>query len=143
MQDADLYKGISPEKQAEYETWLIDHFGGDMPERIETSRKAWGQLTEAEQQVLQDELKALEQGLAEGLRRGVPREARSLDPLLERHRAWVSHMWDKPCPPQAYAGLADLYLSHPDFITRFESIEAGFAEYLAAAMKAYARRIDR
>ena len=30
MKDADLYKGISPEKQAEYETWLIDRYGGDM-----------------------------------------------------------------------------------------------------------------
>jgi DNA-binding transcriptional MerR regulator len=142
MQDADLYKGISPEKQAEYEKWLIDRYGGDMPERIETSRKSWSQLTEAEQQVLQDELRDLEQGLAEGLRRNVPPQSTSLDPLLARHRAWVAHMWDKPCPPEAYAGLADLYLSHPDFITRYETIEPGFAEYLAAAMKAYARRVE-
>lgn len=142
MQDADLYKGISPEKQAEYEAWLIDRFGGDMPGRIETSRKKWAELTEAEQHALQDELRDLEQGLAEGLRRGVPRESRSLDPLLARHRAWVGRMWDRPCPPQAYAGLADLYLSHPDFIARYETIETGFAEYLAGAMKAYARRVD-
>lgn len=142
MQDADLYKGISPEKQAEYEAWLIDRYGGDMPERIETSRKAWAELTEAEQQTLQDDLRELEQGLAEGLRRGVPREARSLDPLLERHRAWISRMWGRPCPPEAYAGLADLYLSHPDFIARYETIETGFAEYLAGAMKAYARRLE-
>ena len=52
MQDADLYKGISPEKQPEYEKWLIDRYGGDMPERIETSRKSWNQLTEPEQQAL-------------------------------------------------------------------------------------------
>jgi MerR family transcriptional regulator, thiopeptide resistance regulator len=142
MQDADLYKGISPEKQAEYEKWLIDRYGGDMPERIETSRKNWSQLTETEQQALQDELRDLEQGLAEGLRRSVPPQSTSLDPLLGRHRAWVARMWDKPCPPEAYSGLADLYLSHPDFIARYETIEAGFAEYLAAAMKAYARRVE-
>ena len=140
MKDADLYKGISPEKQAEYEAWLIDRYGGDMVERIETSRKKYGQLTKAEQEKLGEELQELEQGLAEGLRRGVPRESKTLEPLLERHRAWVAYMWDKPGPPQAYAGLADLYLSHPDFIARYESIEPGFAEYLAGAMKAYAAR---
>ncbi len=142
MQDAELYKGISSEKQAEYEAWLIERYGGDMPERIETSRKTWSELTKAEQQAMQDELRELELGIAEGLRRNVPRESRSLDPLLERHRSWVSMMWDRPCPPQAYAGLADLYLSHPDFIARYEAIEPGFAEYLAGAMKAYARRVE-
>lgn len=140
MQDADLYKGIAPERQAEYEAWLNDRFGGDMPERIELSRKNYDQLSDDEKQGLQDELRELEEGLAEGLRRGVPPQARSLDPLLERHRNWVAFMWAKPCPPEAYSGLADLYLSHPDFIARFETIQSGFAEYLATAMKAYAKR---
>jgi DNA-binding transcriptional MerR regulator len=140
MKDADLYKGISPEKQAEYEAWLVDRDGGDMAERIETSHKKVSQLTKAEMEKLQEELKELEQGLAEGLRRSVPPESTTLDPLLERHQAWVGYMWEKPCPPEAYAGLADLYLSHPDFSARYESIESGFAEYLSAAMKAYAAR---
>ena len=36
MKDADLYKGVvSPEKQAEYEKWLIARYGGDMPERCD------------------------------------------------------------------------------------------------------------
>ena len=30
MQNAELYKGISAEKQAEYEKWLIEKYGGDM-----------------------------------------------------------------------------------------------------------------
>lgn len=141
MKDAELYKGISPEKQAEYEQWLVDRYGGDMAQSIETSRKKVGALSKAEMDRIMAELKELEQGLAEGLRRGVPRASSSLDPLLARHRAWVGTMWDKPCPPEAYAGLADLYLSHPDFIARYESIEPGFAEYLAGAMKAHAGRV--
>lgn len=141
MRNADLYKGISPEKQAEYEAWLVERYGGDMPERIEASRRKFGQLTKEEQQQLQIELQEIEQGLAEGLRRGLPMGSPSLDPLLERHRAWVGYMWDKPCPPDAYAGLADLYLSHPDFVARYETIEPGFAEYLSGSMKVYANRL--
>jgi MerR family transcriptional regulator, thiopeptide resistance regulator len=61
--------------------------------------------------------------------------------LLARHRAWVATMWDKPCPPQAYAGLAEMHLSHPDFVARYEAIAPGYSDYHAAAMQAYARRL--
>lgn len=141
MRNAELYKGISPEKQAEYEQWLIEKYGGDMPERIETSRKKFAKMSKDEMDKLNVELHDIEQGLAEGLRRGVPLDSTSLDPMLKRHHAWIAYAWDKPCPPEAYSGLADLYLSHPDFIKRFETVETGFAEYLAGAMKAYAQRL--
>lgn len=141
MRNADLYKGISPDKQAEYEAWLVEQFGGDIPERIALSRRKYESLSADEKQQLNQELHDMEQGLAEGLRRGVPMGSPSLDPLLQRHWAWVSAMWDRPCPPEAYAGLADLYLSHPDFIARYEAIEPGFAEYLSGSMKLYAHRL--
>lgn len=140
MRNADLYKGISPDKQADYEAWLAEQYGGDMPERIALGKRKYEALSEAEKQQLNQELHDMEQGLAEGLRRGVPMGSPSLDPLLARHRAWVSEMWGRPCPPEAYAGLADLYLQHPDFIARYETIEPGFAEYLSGSMKVYANR---
>lgn len=141
MRNADLYKGISPDRQVEYEAWLVQQFGGDMPERIALGKRKYESLSEAERLALNQDLHDMEQGLAEGLRRGVPMGSPSLDPLLGRHRAWVSEAWGKPCPPQAYAGLADLYLSHPDFIARYEMVEAGFAEYLSGSMKVYANRL--
>ena len=49
-------------------------------------------------------------------------------------------MWGRDCSPDAYAGLAGLYLSHPDFRKRYETIGEGFTDYLAAAMKAHAAR---
>jgi DNA-binding transcriptional MerR regulator len=142
MRNAELYQGISPQKQAEYEQWLIDRYGGDMPERIARSRQKLEDLSPAEMQGMLDDLHELEQGLAGGLRSGVPAESPALDPLLKRHRDWIGFMWAKPCPPDAYSGLADLYLSHPDFVARYEAIEAGFASYLASAMKAHAVRVS-
>lgn len=140
MSDADLYKGFSPEKQAGYEAWLIDRYGGEMPISVEASRKKVESLKPAEMERKMIELAEIEQELAEGLRRGVPPQATALDPLLVRHNGWVAFMWNKPCPPEAYAGLADLYVSHPDFTDRHEAMEVGFAEYLATAMKAWAKR---
>lgn len=140
MKNAELYRGIAPEKQAEYEAWLIDIHDRDMEQRIALGKRKYAELTEAERQQLQDELYHVEQGLAEGLRRGLPLGSPSLDPLLKRHRDWVAVMWGRPCTAEAYAGLADLYLSHPDFIARYEAIEPGFADYLAGSMKVFAHR---
>jgi hypothetical protein len=43
-------------------------------------------------------------------------------------------------PAEGYCALADLYLSHPNFVARYERIERGFAEYLARAMRLHARK---
>lgn len=136
---ADLYMGFNPEKQAGYEAWLIERYGEPMRESIAHSKKSFAKMSAAEQAALQQDYQTIEQALADALRQGVSSSSAALGGLLERHRAWVSAMWGKPCTPEAYSGLADLYLSHPDFVARFEGIERGFAEYLAAAMKHHAR----
>ncbi len=140
MKDADLYSGIvSPDKQAEYEAWLVERYGPDIGAEIETSRKAVSAMSEAERADWMAQLKDIEEGLAEGLRKRLPPQAAALDPMIERHRNWVAASWGRDCPPEAYAGLAEMY-EHPDFRARYEAIEPGFADYLIAAMKAWARR---
>jgi DNA-binding transcriptional MerR regulator len=139
MTDQDLYSGFPDATQADYESWLIDRYGGDISERVTHSKKAYAAMTEAEQAAAMEELKLIEEGLAEGLRRGTPADSEIHDLLLDRHRAWVAFMWDKPCPADAYAGLADMYLAHPDFEKRYEAIAPGFTRYLTDAMKAYAQ----
>lgn len=141
MRNADLYKGISPEKQAQYEKWLIEKYGGDMPDRIEVSRKKYAAMSDAEKAKLNETLQELETAWADAMKNGVPAESPALDPLLERFRQWVATMWNKPCPPEAFAGLADLHVSHPDFVSRYEALGEGFSDYHAASMKAYAKRL--
>jgi DNA-binding transcriptional MerR regulator len=140
MSNADLYKGFSVEKQAEYEAWLIERYGETMKADIARSRKAMAMMSEDEQRAAMQELHDVEQALAEGLRRGVDPASDIIDGMIRRHRAWVASAWDKACPPEAYIGLADLYLSHPDFVKRYETIEPGFARWLTTAMKAHAVR---
>lgn len=141
LMDEDLYSGIvSPEKQAEYEAWLEATYGPEIREHIAVSRQKRDRMSDAENAAMMNELRTIETGLAEALRRGLPPQSTSLDPLLARHRDWVEAMWNQPAPLEAYAGLADTYLAHPDFVARYEQIEAGFAEFLATAMKAWARR---
>ena len=140
MSNADLYRGFSAEKQAEYEAWLVERYGDPMKDDIARSRKARANMSEAEQKAAMEELRDIETALAEGMKRGVAPDSDPVDRMIQRHRAWMAAAWGKPCAPQAYAGLADLYLSHPDFVKRYETIAPGFAVWLTDAMKAHAAR---
>ena len=140
MSNTDLYQGFSAEKQADYEAWLVECYGASMQERLDLSRKAMAKMSEAEQAALMDTLKDIETGLVEGMKRGIDPAAEPVDRMIARHRAWVAVAWDKPCPPDTYAGLADMYLSHPDFVARYEALGPGFAVWLTDAMKAHAIR---
>jgi MerR family transcriptional regulator, thiopeptide resistance regulator len=141
MSNAEIYQGFSDEKQAGYEAWLAQRYGEAMQDRIQHSRKAMARMNEAEQAAMMEALKDIEAGLVEGMKRGIDPAAEPVDGLIARHRAWVAASWDKPCPPDAYAGLADLYLSHPDFMARYEALAPGFAVWLTDAMKAHAIRL--
>ncbi len=146
MANADLYQGFSPEKQAGYEAWLIERYGEPMRSGIERAKQVHAKLPPAEQkaalETLGKELREVEEALAGALRNGVDPASEGVGLLIARHRAWVAAMWGRPCSAEKYSGLADLYLAHPDFVARYESIESGFAEYLAGAMKLHAMKWD-
>ena len=84
------------------------------------------------------ELKEIDDDLVTAFQEGLAEVA----PLFERHRDWVASMWGKPCPPAAYAGLAELYESHPDFVARFEAMAPRFSGWLVAGMKAHAANLE-
>lgn len=138
MEPAALYRGFSAEKQAAYEDWLIERHGEPMRRDIEGSRRNLAAGSPGDLQARLRELSALESALAALCREQVsPADAR-LDPLLRRHCDWVASMWGKPCPPAAYAGLAELYETHPDFRSRYEALAPGFADFLPRAMRSWA-----
>jgi DNA-binding transcriptional MerR regulator len=144
MADAELYQGFSPEKQAGYEAWLIERYGEPMGKGIEEAKSVHAKRSPAEQKTFLEtqgkELQEVEQALAGALRNGVDPGSDGVDLLITRHRAWVGAMWGRPCSPERYSGLADLYLAHPDFVSRYERIEKGFTDYLTSAMKQHAKK---
>ena len=141
MKDKDLYHGFAPEKQAEYEEYLIDRLGERAREGIEASKAHWGKQRKEDMQAALEEGGAAEMALVERFRSGDAIDAPAVAPALDRHRAWVSRMWARECPPQVYGSMADLYSSHPDFRARYEAHGEGFTDWLAGAMRAYAARL--
>lgn len=139
MDPAKLYDGFTPEKQAEYEQWLVERGGEPMRKGIEESKSRMAGWPAGHLQQRMTELAALESALAELCRKGADVADPRLAPLLDRHCDWVASMWGKPCPPAAYAGLASLYETHPDFRNRYEALAPGFADFLPRAMRSWAQ----
>jgi DNA-binding transcriptional MerR regulator len=142
---SNLYRGFSPEKQAEYEEWIVKRYStdersrADLRDSFEHTRGHVARFSPADIAARMQLLAELESALADHCRRMTAVDGAALQPLLARHREWVAGMWGKPCSPGAYAGLADLYESHPDFRARYDQLAPGFADYLPAAMRANSR----
>jgi DNA-binding transcriptional MerR regulator len=136
----DLYKGFSDEKQAEYETWLIDSYGPDMADHIARSKAAIAELPEG-MEASMAELQEIEAGLVALKNDGHRPEQQTAHDLLERHRALMGRLWGRDCTPEAMAGLADMYQSHPEFVARYERLAPKFSTWLPDAMRAHALRL--
>lgn len=148
MEAKNLYQGFSAEKQAEYEEWIVNRYATDdrsrenLRESMERSRKHVKAFSKEDIAARTQWLAQVEGQIAEHCRKGTPATDAALAPLLDSHREWVAGMWGRPCSPGAYAGLADLYESHPDFRTRHEQLAPGLADYLPTAMRAYSRSLS-
>lgn len=128
-----LYEPFAAETQAGHEAWLVEAYGPEMARPIATSKAALP-ATPAGMSERLDALPEIEAALVAAFEAGS--DPGNAD--LAAHRAWVSEMWGRPCTPEAHAGLADLYFSHPDFIARYEALAPGFSQWLTAATKAAA-----
>ncbi len=128
----ELYKPFAADTQAAYEDWLVERLGPDMDPPVGTGGK------EVDHAAGMEALKIIEADLVSAYESGVTAEQAD----LFRHQAWVGRMWGKPCSTEAYAGLADLYEAHPDFVARYEKLSEGFCTWLTTAMRAWARKLS-
>ena len=138
MDDKAMYRGFPPQKQAEYEDWLVDRYGGEMRQRIDDGKakvKGWSQ---DRFDASQAEIEAVETGVAKAMAEGLPPDSAAVMALMKRHHAWVGAFWPQPPTRAAYIGLSGLYNDHPDFRARYEGRAPGLTEYLQTAMKAFA-----
>jgi len=140
MKDKAMYRGFDAETQAKHEDWLVDRFGDDMRARIEASRAQFKDWSQADLDRNQAELEAIESGVADALKQGLPPDCAAVHSLIQRHHAWVGRQWKRTPTREAYVGLTEIYDEHPDFRARYEARSAGLTEYLTQAMRAFARQ---
>lgn len=132
----DLYKPFSAEKQAEYQARLIETYGPDMAKAIAKSKTSSPSQTNEKIDSQMQKLQTIEAALVELYESGAAPETAD----LTTHKNWVTEMWGYECTFETYEGLAELYLSQPDFIARYETLSEGFSQWLNKAMVAYAKQ---
>lgn len=140
MSNEDLYRPFKQEKQAEYENWLVENGAPEMKQRIEMSKAAIALLPNGMDGAM-DRLHDIETRLVKAKTDGVDAQSAGLATLLEDHRSLIGQFWGSECTAEGFAGMADLYGSHPDFIARYERLESGFSKWLPKAMRAHAKRL--
>lgn len=137
MQDIDFFKGFTPEKQAAYEAYILETYTcADAV--IDAGRRRMAEMTRSEVELHMAELAGIEGDLARAVESGVAPDDPILVPVLARHHAWVAVAWGGPPTAEAYAGLGQLYATHPDFVVRYETLQPGLAAWLPRAMVAFA-----
>lgn len=130
------FKGFAPEKQAQYEKELVDRYGDAARARIMASRARVGKLSEDEVAAIKEQGHQVNLDLTASLAAGASPEDPAVQALVGRHHHWVSHFWTPNA--EAYTGLGQLYLDHPDFRAFYDTYDPGLVDFLATAMKVYA-----
>ncbi len=138
MKDKDLYQGFAPEKQAEYEDWLVDRHGEGAKAEIDHSKAVMKDWKANDFTAFKAESEAIEADLAKAMTDGLPPDSDAVTAIVRRQHAWVARSWKKPPTREAFIGLAEMYGDHPDFRSHYEDRAKGLLEYVQAAMGAFA-----
>jgi len=138
MQDTKLYDWFSLEKQDAYKQWLVERYSAQIDVAMAANRDYFDSLPGEERTAIHQMRLAVEKDLLAVFAAGKAPDDPAVEPLLARHREWSARMSGRSVTPQFYAGLADIYLTYPDFNRRWESMAEGFAAWMAAAMKGWA-----
>jgi DNA-binding transcriptional MerR regulator len=140
MDEKGIYAGFDfdPEKQAAREARLVERFGDGVRPAIEKSLEFMASTGQAELQARKAEQEAIEAGVVEALRSGLPADGARVQGLMRRHHAWVAAWWGVAPDKPRFEGLGAVYVDDPEFRARYDGVAPGLAEYLAHAMKVFA-----
>jgi DNA-binding transcriptional MerR regulator len=136
MGPEELFEGFDADKQRAYEAELVDRYGPAAQEQIDESWRRVGRMTKADTDRIQADLAARDEAYAALLDAGVAADDPRTQEVAAGHYAWVCQFWTPSA--EAFAGLGDLYVDHPDFHARYDAVRPGLAEYVRDAMAAYA-----
>jgi len=138
MDEKTLYQGLAPEKQADYEAWLVDRYGDRAQAEIDHGKAVMKGWKAGDFAGFTAEIEAIEVELANAMAGGLPPDSAAVNAIVRRHHAWVARSWKAPPTRDAYLGLAQMYGDHPDFRSGYEDGAPGLLEYLQAALTAFA-----
>jgi DNA-binding transcriptional MerR regulator len=133
-----MYRGFDPERQAEYEAWLVEKYGGSMQAHMDEAKSRTKGWSQADFDRSQAEVEAIEADMAQAMIHGLPANSEAVRGVVRRLHGWVGRSWNRPPTKEAFTGLGQLYQEHPDFRARYDGRASGLTDYMAEAMRAFA-----
>lgn len=103
------------------------------------SKRRVATYTPDDWKVFAAEAKAINDGLLAHMQAGDPPTADAVTALAEASRLHIDK-WFYDCPVEMHVGLADLYVTDERFRRNYDVQAPGFADYVAAAIRANAER---
>jgi DNA-binding transcriptional MerR regulator len=129
-----IFDGFDP---ARYDDEVKQRWGDTDAYKISAQRTT--SYTEADWRKLKAEQAAIYTDALAALKEGVSADdARAMN-IAERHRLSIDR-WFYPCSPKMHCGLADLWEADRRYADNIDKLGAGLTEYLAAAVRANAKR---
>ncbi|WP_309628529.1 MerR family transcriptional regulator [Brevundimonas sp.] len=142
IMDKHLFDGFSPKLEADYEDWLIDEHGESAGrERMAQGLEAIAAMSPEQKSQWMAEATALRDAFAKAMADGIAPDDAALEPLLQRHHAWVTVTTGVPPTAEGYAALGRLNVENAEFKAMYDAALPGLAEWMAEAMAAYGARV--
>ncbi|MEZ5116194.1 MAG: TipAS antibiotic-recognition domain-containing protein [Candidatus Nanopelagicales bacterium] len=132
------FDGVDPQTQARHERELEERYGPAVREHIDQSHRRVAAMTPQDKAAVGQDLEVLESRMAALLAAGHGPGDAEVQAVVADHYAWVCRFWTPDA--DAFAGLGDLYVDHPEFRAHYEDRAPGLAEFYRDAMTDYALR---
>ena len=134
MDVKQIFDGFDP---AQYEAEAQQRWGDT--EAYQESAKRTKRYGQAEWRQIRDEHAAIYADAVAALRAGIAADAPEAMDVAERHRDSIGR-WFYPCSPAMHENLADMWEADPRFAESIDKHGTGLTPFLAAAVRANARR---
>lgn len=131
------FKGFNPEKQQAYERELEEKYGEHAKQGIAESQKRVAKMSKADIEATKEEGHQINLELVVQIDLESAIDSAAVQSLIARHHKWVSHFWVPS--REAYIGLGQNYVDHPDFKAFYDKYDVRLVTFLADAMAVYAK----
>ncbi len=134
MKMEELFDGFDADRQARYETELVERYGESAQAHIDEGKSRMKDWTRADADKFMADLQDISKAFGDLFGAGVAPDAPEVLEVTDRHYRWICLSWTPN--RDSYKGLGQLYVDTPDFKANFP-VE-GLAEWVRDAMTAYA-----
>lgn len=136
MSAKDLFAGFSEEKQKQYEEEIRTKYDKKI---VDHSVKRWGSYSSAEKDRIKAEDEAVYSDLLACMDKG--ETSPEVQAVIARWRQHLRHFYEPT--PEMLAGLAGLYVEHPDFHANFSQLHPDMPEFLNRAILIYCQGLAK